>query len=162
MGEIAERHDLAWSDIGEVIDEPPRYIVKLRGETVADLPIDLLVGGAPLCAWETSPPYSAETPFVRPKAPVKDLALGILAHPDVARKNWVYERYDREVQLRSVSLAHDAAVLRLEDKALVLSCGCNPAQIYLKPFEGGRQTPSSRTRATSPASAPNRSASWTA
>ncbi|MDD4566867.1 MAG: phosphoribosylformylglycinamidine synthase subunit PurL [Methanoculleus chikugoensis] len=134
MGEIAERHDLAWSDIGEVIDEP-RYIVKFRGETVADLPIDLLVGGAPLCAWETRP-YSAETPFVRPKSSLKDLALGVLAHPDVARKDWVYEQYDREVQLRSVSLAHDAAVLRLEDKALVLSCGCNPAQIYLKPFEG--------------------------
>lgn len=134
MGEIAEKYDLRWSDIGEVIAEP-RYIVKFHGEVVADLPIDLLVGGAPLCAWEKSP-YSAETPFVHPKKPVKDLALAVLAHPDVARKDWVYEQYDKDVQLRSVSLLHDAAVLRLEDKALVLSCGCNPRHIYLKPFEG--------------------------
>ena len=134
IGAIAEKYDLAWSEIGEVIAEP-RYIVTFRDKTVADLPIDLLVGGAPLCAWEKSP-YSAETPFVRPKAPVKDLALSVLAHPDVARKDWVYEQYDRDVQLRSVSLLHDAAVLRLEDKALVLSCGCNPRHIYLKPFEG--------------------------
>ncbi|WP_214041068.1 phosphoribosylformylglycinamidine synthase subunit PurL [Methanoculleus sp.] len=134
MGEIAEMYDLSWSDIGEVIGEP-RYIVKFHGEVVADLPVDLLVGGAPLCAWEKSP-YSAETPFVRPEAPVKDLALAVLAHPDVARKDWVYEQYDKDVQLQSVSLLHDAAVLRLEDKALVLSCGCNPRHIHLKPFEG--------------------------
>ncbi|MFA7562842.1 MAG: phosphoribosylformylglycinamidine synthase subunit PurL, partial [Methanoculleus sp.] len=132
MGEIAEKHGLAWSEVGEVINEP-RYIVRFHGEIVADLPIDLLVGGAPLCARETKP-YSAETPFVRPEAPIKDLALRVLAHPDVARKDWVYEQYDRGS--RSVSLSHDAAVLRLEDKALVLSCGCNPSQIYLKPFEG--------------------------
>lgn len=132
MGEIAEKHGLAWSEVGEVIREP-RYIVKFHGETVADLPIDLLVGGAPLCAREAKP-YSAETPFVRPEAPIKDLALRVLAHPDVARKDWVYDQYDRGS--RSVSLSHDAAVLRLEDKALVLSCGCNPSQIHLKPFEG--------------------------
>ncbi|WP_292518601.1 phosphoribosylformylglycinamidine synthase subunit PurL [Methanoculleus sp.] len=134
MGAIAEKYDLAWSDIGEVIEEP-RYIVKFHGETVADLPIYLLVGGAPLCRWETRP-YAAEKSFVRPATPVKDLALAVLAHPDVARKDWVYEQYDRDVQLRSVSLLHDAAVLRLEEKALVLSCGCNPRHIYLKPFEG--------------------------
>ncbi|NLA99382.1 MAG: phosphoribosylformylglycinamidine synthase subunit PurL, partial [Methanomicrobiales archaeon] len=132
MGEIAAKHGLAWSEVGEVIDES-RYIVRFHGETVADLPIDLLVGGAPLCAREANP-CSAETPFVHPEAPIKDLALRVLAHPDVARKDWVYEQYDRGS--RSVSLSHDAAVLRLEDKALVLSCGCSPSQIYLKPFEG--------------------------
>ena len=134
MGAIAEKYDLRWSEIGEVIADP-RYIVKFHGEVVADLPIDLLVGGAPLCAWEKKP-YAAETPFVRPKTAVKDLALAVLAHPDVANKDWAYEQYDRDVQLRSVSLCHDAAVLRLEDKALVLSCGCNPRHIYLRPFEG--------------------------
>ncbi len=134
MGAIAEKYDLRWSDIGEVIADA-RYIVKFHGETVADLPIDLLVGGAPLCAWEKSP-YSAETPFSRPETAIKDLALAVLAHPDVAQKDWVYEQYDKDVQLQSVSLLHDAAVLRLEDKALVLSCGCNPRHIHLKPFEG--------------------------
>ena len=54
----------------------------------------------------------------------------------MARKDWVYEQYDRDVQLRTVSVQNDAAVLRLEDKALVFSCGCNPRHIYLKPFEG--------------------------
>ncbi|MDI6867914.1 phosphoribosylformylglycinamidine synthase subunit PurL [Methanoculleus sp.] len=134
IGAIAERYDLAWSDIGEVVAEP-RYIVKFHGEVVADLPIDLLVGGVPPCFWEKNP-YSAERPFSRPGAPLKDLVLSVLAHPDVARKDWVYEQYDKDVQVRSVSLVHDAAVLRLEDIALVLSCGCNPSQIFLKPYDG--------------------------
>ncbi|NLZ30079.1 MAG: phosphoribosylformylglycinamidine synthase II, partial [Methanomicrobiales archaeon] len=67
---------------------------------------------------------------------VKDLALAVLAHPDVARKDWIYGQYDQDVQQRTVSVRNDAAVLRLEEAALVLSCGCNPGHIYLKPFEG--------------------------
>lgn len=134
MGAIAEKYDLRWSDIGEVIAEP-RYIVTFHGETVADLPIDLLVAGAPLCAWETRP-YQAETAFARPITPVRELALRVLAHPEVARKDWVSEQYDKDVQLRTVSHRGDAAVLRLEGAALVLSCGCNPHHTYLKPYEG--------------------------
>lgn len=134
MGGIAEKYGLDWSDVGEVI-AGPRYIVKFHGEVVADLPIDLLVGGAPLSIRDREP-YSAETPFSRPEENIKDLALAVLSHPDVARKDWVYEQYDRDVQSRTVSVRGDAAVLRLEDKALVLSCGCNPRHIYLKPFEG--------------------------
>ncbi len=134
VGGIAEKHDLDWSDIGEVIDEP-RYIVEFHGEVVVDLPIDLLVGGAPLSAW-TKKPHSPEVPFTRPGEAVKDLALAVLAHPDVARKDWIYGQYDQDVQQRTVSVRNDAAVLRLEETALVLSCGCNPGHIYLKPFEG--------------------------
>jgi phosphoribosylformylglycinamidine synthase len=33
-------------------------------------------------------------------------------------------------------MGHDAAVLRLGTAAVVLSCGCNPRQIHLKPYEG--------------------------
>ncbi|HZD43850.1 MAG TPA: AIR synthase-related protein, partial [Methanomicrobiales archaeon] len=134
IGAIAEKYDLRWSDIGEVISEP-RYIVQFRGEVVCDIPIALLTGGAPLCFWERRP-YSAEKPYDRPEEDIKTLALAVLSHPDVAGKEWIFEQYDSQVQLHSVSLEHDAAVLRLEDKALVLSCGCNPRHIYLKPFEG--------------------------
>ena len=134
IGKIAEKYDLAWSEIGEVIDEH-RYIITFHGEVVCDLPIDLLVGGAPEEAWEMRP-YSAETPYSPPDLPLTDLALMVLSHPDVADKSWVSRQYDHDVQVRSVSLGGDAAVLRLGDGALVLSCGCNPRQIYLRPYEG--------------------------
>jgi phosphoribosylformylglycinamidine synthase len=134
MGAIAEKYDLGWSDIGEVIPES-RYVVRFRGKVVADLPIQLLTGDAPLCFWEKRPAL-VRVPFMAPAGSLKDLALSVLSHPEVAGKTWVTEQYDHDVQLRSVSLGHDAALLRLGDGALVLSCGCNPRQIALAPYEG--------------------------
>ncbi|MDD1678725.1 MAG: phosphoribosylformylglycinamidine synthase subunit PurL [Methanomicrobiales archaeon] len=134
IGRIAEKYNLRWSEIGEVIAERC-YRVTFQGETVCDIPINLLTGDAPACRWEMEP-YQAEQPFSRPVEAIKDLALRILSHPDVAGKEWVYEQYDHDVQLRTISMGGDAAVLRLQDKALVLSCGCNPRHIYLSPYAG--------------------------
>jgi phosphoribosylformylglycinamidine synthase II len=134
IGRIADKYDLKWSDIGEVIREP-RYIVKFRGTVVCDLPIPLLVGGAPVCRWEKRA-YTAETPFVPPSGDLKQLAVQVLSHPEVADKSWVFEQYDHDVQLHTVSLHRDAAVLRLDDAGLAFSCGCNPRQMYLRPRAG--------------------------
>ncbi|NVO66817.1 phosphoribosylformylglycinamidine synthase subunit PurL [Methanofollis tationis] len=132
MGAIAAKYDLGWSEIGEVIAEP-RYIVEFAGETVCDLPIDLLVGGTPRCALPQAP-RTVDTTYTRPSGDTKALALAVLSHPDIASKIWITEQYDHDVQVRTVSLSHDAAVLRLEDAALVLSCGCNPRHIALAPY----------------------------
>jgi phosphoribosylformylglycinamidine synthase II len=134
IGRIAEKYDLRWSEIGEVIGESV-YRVTYQGEVVCDLPIALLTGDAPACSWEMTS-YRAETVFQRPPGDMRDLALGILSHPDVAGKEWVFEQYDHDVQLHTVSIGGDAAVLRLGDKALVLSCGCNPRHIHLSPYAG--------------------------
>ncbi|NLX48743.1 MAG: phosphoribosylformylglycinamidine synthase subunit PurL [Methanospirillum sp.] len=134
IGGIAERFDLAWSEIGEVIAEP-RYIVTFWNDVVCDLPMDVLIRGAPGCSLPEQP-YAAERPFVRPERPLRELALMVLSHPEVASRAWVYEQYDHDVQVRTVDVGHDAAVLRLGNAALVLSCGCNPRQIHLKPYEG--------------------------
>jgi phosphoribosylformylglycinamidine synthase II len=134
MGRIAEKYDLRWSEIGEVVTERC-YRVLYQGEVVCDLPIALLTGDAPACQWEVAP-YQAEEPFNRPAGSLKELAMGVLSHHDVAGKEWVYEQYDHDVQLHTISIGRDAAVLRLQDKALVLSCGCNPRHIFLSPYAG--------------------------
>jgi len=134
IGRIAEKYDLRWSDIGEIIAEP-RYTVRYHDTVVCDLPMALLVHGAPLCTWEKAP-YHTETTFARPNGSYHDLALRVLSHPDVAEKGWVYEQYDHDVQLRTVSIGGDAATIRLGDEALTLSCGCNPRHIYLAPYHG--------------------------
>jgi len=134
MGRIAEKYDLSWSEIGEVIAEPV-YRVTFHGRVVCEIPIDLLVTRAPPCTWD-SRPYEAAKPFSRPAGDLSGLALKVLSHPEVASRNWVSEQYDHDVQLRTVSLGPDAAVLRLDGEALSLSCGCNPRHVYQKPYEG--------------------------
>ncbi|MBT8508743.1 phosphoribosylformylglycinamidine synthase [Methanomicrobiaceae archaeon CYW5] len=131
---IIEKYDLKWSDIGEVIPEN-RYIVTFNGATVCDLPIDLLVEGALAETREVSP-YERETPYTAPAADLKEVCLQVLSHPDIARKDWVSRQYDHDVQLRTVAVGGDAGLLRLGDEALVLSCGCFPRQIALRPYEG--------------------------
>ena len=136
MGRIAEKYDLRWSDIGEVIADP-RYVVMFHGKRVADIPIAFLCADAPECLWETAG-YPGEKPFSCPEGALEDLILGVLSHPEVAWKNWVMEQYDHDVQLRTIALDSDAAILRLdgEEHGLALSCGCNPRQIFLSPFNG--------------------------
>lgn len=134
IGAIAEKYDLAWADIGEVIAEP-RYIIEFNGRTVCDLPIDLLVGGTPACRWETKA-YHAEEPFRRPEEDLRTLCLKVLSHPECAAKDWVFSQYDHDVQLRTVSLGPDAGVLRLDGSGLYFTCGCNPRHIYLSPRDG--------------------------
>lgn len=134
IGGLADRYDLPWSEIGEVIAEP-RYMVTFNGEVVCDLSMEVLISGAPACSLPEQP-YAAERPFEAPPRPLRELALLVLSHPEVADRSWVYEQYDRDVQLRTVDANHDAAVLRLGNAALALSCGCNPRQIHLKPYEG--------------------------
>lgn len=134
IGAIAEKYDLAWADVGEVIAEP-RYIIEFNGRTVCDLPIDLLVGGTPSCRWETKA-YSAEEPFQKPGDDLRTLCLKVLSHPECGAKDWVFSQYDHDVQLRTVSLGPDAGVLRLGEGGLYFTCGCNPRHIYLRPREG--------------------------
>jgi phosphoribosylformylglycinamidine synthase II len=134
MGEIAEKYDLLWSDIGEVIEEP-NYVVKFHGRIVCDLPIDFLCGEAPVCDWKKEP-YSLEKPFARPSGSIKEMAIRVLSHPEVAEKSWVYEQYDHDVQIRTISFGRDSGVLRLEGVTLALSCGCNPRHIHISPHAG--------------------------
>jgi phosphoribosylformylglycinamidine synthase II len=134
MGKIAEKYDLRWSDIGEIIDEP-RYIVRFHGKTVADMPIDFLCGNAPECIWEQKP-YNQVRQFTVPEGDIRSLFLSVLSHPEVAGKHWIWEQYDHEVQVRTISGEGDAALLRLDGEGLAFSCGCNPRHIYLAPFAG--------------------------
>ncbi len=131
---IIGKYDLKWSDIGEVTEER-KYVVSFNGSVECDLPIDLLVGGAPGEKWPGRP-YDAQKEYRKPEDGLKDLCLKVLSHPEVAGKDWVSRQYDHHVQLRSVSLAGGAACLRLGDSGLFLSCGCSPRQIYLSPYAG--------------------------
>jgi phosphoribosylformylglycinamidine synthase len=134
MGKTAEKFDLKWSDIGEVIADP-RYVVMFHGKTVADIPINFLCGEAPECEWEMKP-YNEIRPFTPPAGDLAGLMLTVLSHPEVAYRAWVLEQYDHDVQVRTISIEGDSALLRIGNDGLALSCGCNPRHIFLSPYEG--------------------------
>ncbi|MEZ0211827.1 MAG: phosphoribosylformylglycinamidine synthase subunit PurL [Xanthobacteraceae bacterium] len=122
-----------------------RFIVKHKGEIVADLPIKELGDEAPLY----------DRPWVEtPKQPrIEATPLGVdlripgalerlIGSPDFASKRWVWEQYDHLILNNTVQRpGGDAAVVRIEDgpKALAIATDVTPRYCEADPFEGGKQ-----------------------
>jgi phosphoribosylformylglycinamidine synthase subunit PurL len=122
-----------------------RFVIKLDGETKADLPIKELGDQAP----------EYDRPWVEPKKrPVLDPAgitpvmddrsalLRLIGSPDFCSKRWVWEQYDSIIGGNTLQRpGGDAAVVRIGDgpKGLALTVDCTPRYIEADPFEGGKQ-----------------------
>jgi phosphoribosylformylglycinamidine synthase subunit PurL len=107
--EVCGRWELHCTPIGEVTDGG-----ELRafhgGETLGEIPADLLTEEAPRYRVEPTPRAAAEA---EPPAPAPGL-LELLASSNVRSRRWIYERYDHLVGSRTVRRPGlDAAVLRL-------------------------------------------------
>jgi len=122
-----------------------RFIVKHRGEVMADLPIKELGSQAP----EYKRPFvtgvkpdevdAASVPA--PHATADALEM-LLATPDLCSKRWVWEQYDHVIGGNTVQRpGGDAAVVRVEDgpKALAMTTDVTPRYCEADPFEGGKQ-----------------------
>jgi phosphoribosylformylglycinamidine synthase len=147
---ILKKYDVPYSIIGEVRDHG-NLRVKLNQRVVADLPIDLVVN-APLMPWATKKPaYMTKAPTHLPVAP-RNLArvlLSLLSSPDIASKRWVYEQYDHEVGVRTVTKPGqgDAAALRLPNgNFLAIKADGNSKATYLNPRSGAAGTVSEACR----------------
>ncbi|MDX1745168.1 MAG: phosphoribosylformylglycinamidine synthase subunit PurL, partial [Halobacteriales archaeon] len=95
--ELAERYHLGSAVIGEVTDG--NYVCTFEGETVVDLPADLIADGAPmndLPMTEPTPP----TPD-RPDLTLEEAMELVIESPNTAEKRWVYRQYDHEVGVRT-------------------------------------------------------------
>jgi phosphoribosylformylglycinamidine synthase len=141
---IFRKWGLDFAVVGETTPTK-RFIVRHRGEVMADLPIKELGDSAP----------EYKRPFVSlPKLPVIDAgaveARGsiadalerLLATPDLCSKRWVWEQYDHIIGGNTVQRpGGDAAVVRVEDgpKALALTTDVTPRYCEANPFEGGKQ-----------------------
>ncbi|MHC1570262.1 MAG: phosphoribosylformylglycinamidine synthase subunit PurL, partial [Methermicoccaceae archaeon] len=134
---IAERYDLAHAVVGTLTQEK-RFVVRFGGEVVVDVPIDLLVGGAPMYERATAPKERVSTREVPEAQDMKNTILALLSSPNIASAEWVYRQYDHEVQLRThTKPGEDAGVLVCpEGFTLALSCGCNPRHVSLSPRDG--------------------------
>jgi len=93
---VFEKWDLDFAIVGETIAED-RFVILHHGEVKADLPLATLSGSAP----EYDRPW-VETPAPAPLGempgidPIKGLRA-LIASPNYAAKQWVYEQYDTMV-----------------------------------------------------------------
>jgi phosphoribosylformylglycinamidine synthase len=106
--EVCTRWELHCTPIGEVTDTG-----ELRafhgGETLAEIPAELLTDRAPRYRVEPVPRVAASEP-----APRSGDLLERLSWPNVCSRRWIFERYDHLVGSRTVRRPGlDAAVLRL-------------------------------------------------
>ncbi len=138
---IFEKYELPASVIGKTTDTK-KLVAKMNGETVVDLPLELLCEATLVDREEKE--CILETPDNKDEIPqpddLNDVLLKLLKSPNINSKEWIYERYDHEVQVRTVvKPGKDGAVLRLIEgypKGLALTTDCNPTYCKLNPYIG--------------------------
>jgi phosphoribosylformylglycinamidine synthase II len=144
---VFEKWDLNCEIIGEVTDTKRlRYYVK--DELVADVPAESLVlgGGAPIYKREyKEPAYFAENKKfnidqVEEPKDMKAVAKFLIAHPNIASKQWVYNQYDSMVGTvnMSTNAPSDAAIVNIKgtNKAIALKVDCNSRYVNADPETG--------------------------
>ena len=139
--EVFEKWDLDFAVVGQTIAED-RFLVRMAGETVADLPLKALSGTAPEYdrPWIASPPPEpvGEIPELDPARAL----LSLIGCPNYAARNWVFEQYDTMVMADTLRRpGADAGVVRVHGskKALAFTSDVTPRYCRANPVEGGKQ-----------------------
>jgi phosphoribosylformylglycinamidine synthase II len=137
--------------IGEVIPERV-YRIRHEGRTIAEVPIELLVGGVPQTPVDQASPQASPGPYIfagqwpaKANSPDEvwwpERLKALLRSPTIASKRWVWEQYDHTVQTNTVigPGAHDAALLRVKGErfGIAVTMGGNGRYCQLDPYEGG-------------------------
>jgi phosphoribosylformylglycinamidine synthase II len=118
LQEVFERWDLH-SDVVAVILPEERFVVRDGADHVCDLPLDVLVDGAPLRGAPGSRPHRAApldaTNRRRRSWTSEEALLRLLGSPNLGSRAPVYRRYDQQVGDATVILpGGDAALVRVE------------------------------------------------
>ncbi len=133
--------DLDFAIVGETIAED-RFLILHNGEVKADLPLATLSGSAP----EYDRPW-VETPAAEPLADVPNIdpidgLKALLASPNYAAKQWVYEQYDSQVMADTVRTPGlGAGIVRVHgtDKSIAFTSDVTPRYVKANPEMGGAQ-----------------------
>ncbi|SFT36537.1 phosphoribosylformylglycinamidine synthase subunit II [Lishizhenia tianjinensis] len=145
--DIFDKWDLHAEQIG-VVTEGGRINYYMNDELVADVPAESLVlgGGAPVYIREYSEPayYQEYKKFnindVKQPEDLKEVAIHLLKHPNIASKRWVYEQYDSMVGTKTMTTNRpaDAGIVNIKgsDKALAMTVDCNSRYVHADPHVG--------------------------
>ncbi|HIF10210.1 MAG TPA: phosphoribosylformylglycinamidine synthase subunit PurL, partial [Sneathiellales bacterium] len=138
---VFDKWDLDFAIVGETIAED-RFLIRLNGELMADLPLKALSGEAP----EYDRPW-VETPAPAPLAEVDavdtaEALLTIVGSANYSSRAWVWQQYDHMVGADTVVRpGSDAGVVRVHGtpKTLAFTSDVSPRYCKANPFEGGKQ-----------------------
>jgi phosphoribosylformylglycinamidine synthase len=145
--DIFDKWDLNCEQIG-VVTEKQELVFHFKGEIVAQLAAEPLVlgGGAPVYHREyKEPSYFKEFQKFKIESVSQDIdyqkvAKFLLAHPNIASRQWVYEQYDSMVGTgnTSTNAPSDAAVVAVKgtNKNLVMTVDCNARYVQADPENG--------------------------
>ncbi len=145
---VFEKWELAFATIGKITDTG-NIVLKMNGETVADMPIAPVSTDAPVYDRPYEIKRSAVSDQRSEKAfltadnrPLTTALLTLIQCPDLASKRWIYEQYDSQVGNDTVARSGgDSAIVRVHgtNKALAITTDCTPRYCYADPIEGGKQ-----------------------
>ncbi len=145
--DIFTKWDLHAEEIG-VVTDTKRIRYYMGGELVGDVPAESLVlgGGAPQYEREYTEPASFQEfkkfkiDSVKQPESLKEVALSLLAMPNIASKKWVYEQYDSMVGTRTMTtnVPSDAGVVNIKgtNKGLARTVDCNSRYVNADPEVG--------------------------
>ena len=138
---VFEKWDLDFAIVGETIAED-RFIIRLNGEIMADLPLKALSGEAPEYdrPW-VEPPVPPELTDI-PDVDITEALLAIMGSANYSSRAWVWQQYDHMVGADTVvHPGSDAGVVRVHGtpKALAFTSDVTPRYCMANPFEGGKQ-----------------------
>ncbi len=141
---IFRKWGLDFAVIGKTTDTL-RFVVRHKGQVMADLPIKELGDEAPIYDRPHVPtPKQAEISPHSISAPVtnREALLKLIGSPDQCSKRWVWEQYDHLILGNTIQKpGGDSAVVRINDgpKALALTSDVTPRYCQADPVEGGKQ-----------------------
>ena len=138
---IFHKWGLDFAIVGKTTDTL-RFVIKHKGQVMADLPIKQMGDEAP----------EYDRPWVEPKkhpvlkdvpAPtdLKAAILKIVGSPDMCSRRWVWEQYDSLIGSNTAQIpGGDASVVRIRaKKAIAVSTDVTPRYVEADPFEGAKQ-----------------------
>ena len=146
---IFEKWGLDFAVVGCLTDTG-RMVVTMHGTVAADLPIEPLANASPEYdrPW-TAAPIPKDTAVNKVSSSdnvdlqeISSALVALIASPDLASKQWVWDQYDYLVMGKTVQTpGGDAAVVRVpgSDKALALTTDCTPRYCAAFPRTGGAQ-----------------------
>ena len=140
--EMARRHELDATDIGEVTDTGELEAL-WRGEEVVRIPSLYLTDDVPFYDVPRDAAPAAVAIDLASVPEPDDLSaawLSLMGDPNVASKRWVFEQYDQLVGAHTMRRpGGDAGVVRIPgtDRAVAVSLDCAEWHTEIDPYAGG-------------------------